>query len=478
MGWSLPEVSEKEQAPSWSPWICLLIVCLGLFTGLLVAVLKSPTTGLPSLRSGVWLPLTTQTFTGISAAIAVYSLWWETLAIRVWNWNEWCRNMRLKWRLRAHQHLVILSHVFIAADAGLLSRLAHIDTQERDSTDTPPLTLLPDNPLTPGISRFEQLLRHLIAQITPSIRRRYPSGSLQIIVQTNGSDKDRESQSFHRVWTAGLPAWKAEVHFQDTNSSFGDWNQFVGARTQPVLVLAMYFRQPDDTLPEFASALFLMPPSILNPGELKNALRLFRAMPLNASTLSAELGEFQDMAQQSVGKKYLVWHSGLSDGPRQSVSRVLSDLSVPLYDSIGNGGVIDYDTACTRYGGLAGWAMIGAAAEMASYGPASQWLLLESENDAWAVMLENAEPAIVHDHFVIQPPFPGGSVLMALLLNAGLYSLMIHYFPSTAFSWSGITFLLLSLIVTLPGLAILLRRITARLQRPEFIRVAIHSGKE
>ncbi|EOQ46303.1 TPA: hypothetical protein ACNV5L_005272 [Citrobacter braakii] len=67
---------------------------------------------------------------------------------------------------------------------------------------------------------------------------------------------------------------------------------------------------------------------------------------------------------------------------------------------------------------------------------------------------------------------------MALLLNAGLYSLMIRYFPSTAFSWSGITLLLLSLIVILPGLAILLRRITARLQRPEFIRVARHSVKE
>ena len=48
MGWSLPEVSEKELAPSWSPWVCLLIIILGLFIGLLVAVLKSP-----SLRSSV-----------------------------------------------------------------------------------------------------------------------------------------------------------------------------------------------------------------------------------------------------------------------------------------------------------------------------------------------------------------------------------------------------------------------------------------
>ena len=122
--------------------------------------------------------------------------------------------------------------------------------------------------------------------------------------------------------------------------------------------------------------------------------------------------------------------------------------------------------------------MIGAAAEMAAYGPASQWLLLEGEDDAWAVTLGNNAPEVRYDLFVIQPPFPGGSVLMALLLNAGLYSLMIRYFPSTAFSWSGITLLLLSLIVTLPGLAILLRRMTARLQRPEFVRAARHTGKE
>ncbi|EOZ4938168.1 hypothetical protein ACQRS1_004426 [Enterobacter hormaechei] len=101
MGWSLPEVPEKEQAPSWSPWNCLLIIILGLFTGLLVAVLKSPATGLLSLSSGAWLPLTAWTFAGISAAIAVYTFRQEMLAVRVWNWNEWCRNMRLKWRLRS-----------------------------------------------------------------------------------------------------------------------------------------------------------------------------------------------------------------------------------------------------------------------------------------------------------------------------------------------------------------------------------------
>lgn len=476
MGWSMPEVPEKEQAPAWSAWVCLLIIILGLFIGLLVAVLKSPSTGLPSLSSGYWLSLTIRTFACISVAIALYSFLWEALAIRAWNWNEWCRNTRLEWRLRAHQHLVILSHVFMTADTGLLSRLAH--TQEEESADVPSLTLLPGETLTPGVSRFEQLLRHLIDQIIPSVRRRYPSGPLQIIVQTSGRDKDRESQSFQRIWRAGSPPWKADIHFQDADSSVGDWNQFVGATKRPVLVLAMHYRQPDDVLPEFASALFLMHPSMLNPGEQKNALRLFRAMPLDTRTLATELGELRDMDLTPANKKHLVWHSGLSDAPRQSVSRVLNDLSVPLYDGIGTGGVIGYDNACVRYGGLAGWAMIGTAADMAAYGPACQWFLLEGENDAWAVPLGNAAPVVGQDRFAVPPPFPGGSVLVALLLNVGLYSLATHYFPSVALSWSGIALLLLSLAVTLPGLTISLRRVTARLQRPAFIRAAQQSGKE
>ncbi|POT57060.1 hypothetical protein C3432_16975 [Citrobacter amalonaticus] len=476
MGWSLPEVPEKAQATAWSPWVCLLIIVLGLFIGLIVAVLKLPTTGLPSLSSGYWLPLTIRTFTGISAAIAVYSFWWETLAIRVWNWNEWCRSMRLMWRRRAHQHLVILRHVCISADTALLPRLAH--AQEEDSAETPPLTLLPEEPLTPGISRFEQLSSNLISQIKPSLLQRYPSGPLQVVVQTSGNDKDRESRSFHRIWNAGSQPWKVDIHFQDAGSPFGDWNQFVESAKRPVLVLAMHYRQPDDVLPEFACALFLMPPSMLNPGEQKNALRLFRAMPLNTSTLATELGELRSMALTPASKKHLVWHSGLSDAPRQSVSRVLNDLSISLYDGIGTGGVIDYDTTCARYGDLAGWAMIGSAADMAAYGPTCQWFLLGDEHNAWAVALGSAAPAVGHDHFIIPAPFPGGSMMMALMLTVGLYSLMIRYFPLMAFSWSGISLLLLSLVATLPGIVFALRRVTSRLQRPLFIRAARQSGKE
>lgn len=476
MGWSLPEVPEREQALSWSPWICLLIIFLFIFIGLLIAVLTSPGDSLPSLNSGYWLPLTAWLLAGMSAAIAFYSFWREMLATSVWNWNEWCRNMRLTWRLRANQHLVILSHIFITADSGLLSRLAH--TQEEDNSDTPLLTLLPNEPLTPGISRFEQILSHLISRITPSLLQQDSPGPLQIIVQTNGRDKDRETHSFHRVWAGKSFPWKTRVHFQDAGSSFDNWNQFVDSTKRPVLVLAMHYRLPDDVLPEFACALFLLPPSMLKPGEQKNVLRLFRAMPLNTRMLANELRELRDMVPGPVREEHLVWHSGLSDAPRQLVSRVLNDLSVPLYEGIGTGGVIDYGSACARYSGLAGWAMIGAAADMAAYGISRQWLLIADEHDAWAVVLGNVAPSVGHDYFVTPAPFPGGSVLMALLLNIGLYSLMIHYFPSGALSWSGLALLLLSLIVTLPGLAILLRRVIARLQRPEFIRVARQSGKE
>jgi hypothetical protein len=107
MGWSLPEIPDKEPA---QPWVCLLIIVLGIFTGLVVTVLTSPAAGLPSLSSGYGLPLTARTFTCISAAIAVYSFWWEMQATRVWNWNEWCRGMRLMWCRRAHQNIVILRY--------------------------------------------------------------------------------------------------------------------------------------------------------------------------------------------------------------------------------------------------------------------------------------------------------------------------------------------------------------------------------
>lgn len=477
MGWSLLKVPEKEQASVWSPWVCLLIIILGLASGLLIAVLVSPTAELSLLNSGYWLPLMTWILPGILAVIALYSLCWEILATGVWNWNTWCRSMCLMWRRRTHQHLIILSHIFLSADSKLLSRLA--DSQEDDDVETPTLILLGEEPMTPGISRFEQLLRHLISQMIPLLIRRYPSGPLQIIVQTSGNNKDRELQSFQRIWVEEHLPWKAEVKLENTGKSLEVWNQFVGSTKCPVLVLAMHYRQSDGAaIPEFASTLFLMPSSMLNPGEQKNALRLFRAMPLNTRLLAAEIGELRDTVSIPEGKKSLAWHSGLSDTVRQSINKVLHELSIPLCDGIGMGGVIDYDKLCARYGALAGWAMIGAAAEMSVYGPTCQWLLHQGKDDAWAVVLGNVTPATGVDHFIVPPPFPGGSIQMALLLSGGLYSLIVFYFPSIAFSWLGIAFLLLLLAMTLPGIPFLLRRVIARFQHPIFIRAVRQSEKE
>lgn len=154
------------------------------------------------------------------------------LAIRVWNWNAWCRNMRLRWRLRwrlrAHQHLAILGHVFAAADVGLLSRLAH--TQEGDSADTPPLTLLPGEPLTPGISRFEQLLRHLIAQITPSIRRRYPRGRYRLLFRPTAATKVVNLTHSIVSGQRDLCPSKAEVHLQEAGPSLAIGSGFGGSK--------------------------------------------------------------------------------------------------------------------------------------------------------------------------------------------------------------------------------------------------------
>lgn len=476
MGWSLLKVPEKEQVSVWSPWVCLLIIILGLFIGLFIAVLTSPTTELSLLNGGYWLPLTTWTFLGIWVVIALYSLYWEILATYVWSWNMRCRNMYLMWRKHTHQHLIILSHIFLSADTKLLSRLAH--SQEDDEVDTPTLILLHEAPMVPGISRFEQLLRHLISRIMPLLLRRYPSGPLQIIVQTSGSNRDRELQSFQRIWIEEKLPWKAEVKLQNTGQSLEVWNQFVGSTKCPVLVLAMHYRQTDDAIPEFASALFLMPSSMLNPGEQKDALRLFRAMPLNPRLLATEIGELSDTVFIPEGKKSLAWHSGLSDTVRQSIHKVLYELSIPLCDGIGMGGVIDYDRLCARYGALAGWAMIGAAADMAVYGPTCQWLLHEDEDEAWAVILGNVTPAIGQEHFIVPPPFPGGSIQMALLLSGALYSLIIFYLPAIAFSWLGAVFLLLLLLTTLPGIPFVLRRVIARFQHPIFSRAVRQSEKE
>jgi hypothetical protein len=44
-------------------------------------------------------------------------------------------------------------------------------------------------------------------------------------------------------------------------------------------VLAMHYRQPNESLPEFASVLLLKPSSLVKQGEYNFILKIFHAMP-------------------------------------------------------------------------------------------------------------------------------------------------------------------------------------------------------
>lgn len=476
MGWSQPNVPVKDDARPWSPWICLLIIVAGIFFALVWVISHPSPGGLPSLSSGYWLPLTINVCAGMTIAITAYLLWWESQAVSVWNWNEWRRNMHAIWRRRAHQHLFVATHVTLTADPQLLSRLAGVATENDENAS--PLTLLPGEPLIPGIFRFGQLVQLLINQVKSAFLQRYPSGPLTILIQTSTLDSEQELQSFNRLWADEKLPWTPDIHILPNTLPFRAWEHYVSSTRVPILVLALHYRQPDESLPEFASALLLMPGFVLAPDERKTAIRLFRGMPFNSVALTSELKELCDMGQQPANKKHLVWHSGLAAAPRQGLGRILTELSLPLYDDVGAGGVIDFDQKCGSYGGLAGWLMVAAATEMASYGPESQWLLCENEQQAWAVVLGHGYPVTDAEAGEASPsPYPAGSVMLALLFNVGLFSVMQQY-PSLAFSWMGAVILFMSLVVTLPGIALLLRKLIARLQYPVFVKAARQSGKE
>jgi hypothetical protein len=103
-----------------------------------------------------------------------------------------------------------------------------------------------------------------------------------------------------------------------SNSSvFNNWNKFLSTARYPLLVLALHYRQPEEALAEFACALLLLPEAMLKSSEQRDAVRVFRAMPLNTGALPRELAELRDMAQQPSGVKHLVWHSGLSRRPHR-----------------------------------------------------------------------------------------------------------------------------------------------------------------
>jgi len=477
MGWSLPNIPTRDKAPAWSPWICLLIIVAGLFVALVQVVMHSPGGGLPTLASGYWLPLTAYTLVGISTAIALYLLWWEARSYWVYNWNNWRQDTRLAWQYYAHQHLCVVRHAVLTADPQLLPRLAGGATERQD--DGPPLTLATDKPVIPGVFRFEQLCQQLIQQHRTSLIQRYPSGPLTVLIQTISMDKEREKEAFSRLWAAeGLP-WTPTIQFLPDELLCHDWNQRLQATHAPVLVLALHYRQPEENLPEFACALMLFPEAMLKPAEQRDAVRVFRAMPLNTGALPRELAELRDIAQQPAGIKHLVWYSGLSGSSAQALGRVVNGLPLPLHEDIASAGIIDFAKISANYGHLAGWLMVAAATEMVNYGPGSHWLLQADNKQACAVVVGNSLPVIRDEEVRRSPlPYPAGSLCLGILLNIAVFSVVARFFPDWLFSWYGVLSMLLSLVATLPGSVFLLRRTLASLQRPRFIQAAGLARKE
>ncbi|MCX3081840.1 hypothetical protein N2K17_12670 [Klebsiella michiganensis] len=475
MGWSLPDVPARPDAQPWSPWVCLSIIFIGVFAALVRVVLSSPAGGLPALESGYWLPLTGYTASGIMIAIIFYSLSWEIRTFLVRNWNNWRRNMHLAWQYQAHQHLCVVQHVMLTADPQLLFRLSGGMIEQQDEAS--PLTLVSDEPVIPGISRFEQLCLQLIRQFRAPLIQRYPSGRLTVLIQTTTTDKEREQAFFARLWEDEALPWTPTIHVLPDELPYNDWNQRLPATHSPVLVLALHYRQPEEVLPEFACALLLLPDAMLKPSERRDAVRVFRAMPLNTGALPRELAELRDMVQQPSGVKHLVWHSGLSASSAQALGRVVNEL--PLHTDIAAGGIIDFAKISADYGSLAGWLMVAAATEMVNYGPGSHWLLQANDKHASAMVVGNSLPVIRDEAVRMLPlPYPAGSLCLAVLLNVATFGAVARFFPDWMFSWSGVFSMLLSLAVTLPGAVFLLRRSLTYLQRPRFIQAAGLAHKE
>ncbi|WP_456310967.1 hypothetical protein [Serratia proteamaculans] len=474
MGWSLPQVPARPPATAWSPWVCLFIILSGVVAGLAWALFSAPAGGLSSLSSGAWLPLSAYTLVSIIVGTTLYLLWWEGQALSIWFWNSWRLNMRAAWRRQAHQHLCVVSHVVLTPEVECVPRL--IGLARRDDSDKPSSTLLPGEALVPGIFRFEQLCRVLIAQATSSLARWYPAGRVTVIIQTSSGSEEAMQEQRQRIvalWQQLALPWSVTVEMLPVGFPFGYWNTQLPTFHHPLLVLALHYREPGEAQAEFASALLLAPPDLIPAALRKEAMKLFRAMPLKTGRITAELKALRDMAQQPAETIRLVWFSGLTAPQSQLLSTATRGLSLSLSSSASAGGFIDFDKGCERYGPLASWLMLAAAVEAANYDMGSHWLVWADAKQGWAMVAGNqdAEPSQPSEEMPAAP-FPAGGLMLAVLLNAlSLWFLALAY-PAGLFSWGGMVCILLIAGITLPGIALFFRRTVARLLYPVFIRAA------
>ncbi len=482
MGWSIPQVPARAATSAWSPWVCLLIILAGVLAGLGWAIFSAAGSGLSSLSSGAWLPLTGVVLAGIMAGITLYLLGWEVQALGSWYWNSWRLNMYTAWQRQAHQHLCVVSLVTLTPDTQCIPRL--IGLASVDDSEKPPTTLLPGEALTPGISRFGQLCQVLISQATSSLASWYPTGHITVVIQTASVAEDSAQEQQQRIsalWKQQSLPWTLTLEVLPAEFPFEYWNKQLPELKNPLLVLALHYRVPDENQAEFTSALLLSPPSLLPSALQKDAMRLFRAMPLKIARLTAELKELRDMAQQPVEAIRLVWFSGLTPPQSQQLLSAANEqsLSLSLSRSAPMAGIIDFDKGSERYGPLASWLMMAAAAEAADYDMGSHWLVWADDKQAWAMAAGN-QPAVVHHPAESTPvaPFPAGGMILAVLLNSLLVWFLASAYPAWLFSWPGVFCVLLILGTTLPGIALALRKITARLLLPGFICAAAEHDRD
>ncbi len=471
MGWSVPEVPERTPTSACSPWICFFIIFVCVLISIAWLLFSGSVEERFSLSSGAWLPLASTMLVSSMAILTLYLLGWEIQALKAFYWNSWRINLHAAWQQHAHQHLCVVNQSSLMVNSDYVPQLTGL-VAKNDVIDKP-TTLLAGEALTPGISRFEQLSQILLKQAASSLVSWYPSGAVTVVIQTSAASLEQEKQRVASLWKQHALPWTPTFHVLRAEFPFEFWNNQLLASHNPLLILAIHYRQVNETLAEFASALLLAPPLLLSATQQREAIKVFRAMPLQTSELSAELKELKEMNQQPSASVGLVWFSGLSFPQRQQLTSAVFELPLSLRSSAPMAGLIDFDEGCDQYGHLAGWLMSVTAIEAVNYDMGSQWLVWADDKQAWAMVAGRKMPLMnTFPERAQAAPFPAGGMMLAVLLNTLLIWSLVFAFPAWLFSWWGSFALLAVPGVTLPGLALALRKVVASALLPGFIRAA------
>lgn len=475
MGWSVPQAAPCEKPHRWSPWICVCIFAVVYFSALVWVVFDTPSTGLYSLASGHYLLLTGFTVVAILSGLTGYLLPLEIQSLMYFDWTHWQANTHAVWQKWTHQHLCIVEAKNFSPDAELLFRLAGLEPADHDvsAQETVGINIPTGGILVPGIFRFEALSRFLLMEMIPAMQGMSDHKVLSLVVQTSRLLSEEHAKCLEKIWQSLPLTSQLDLHLLPAELPFEGWNNPLINTQNPVLILAFHYREPDDKLPEIATSLLLSPARLLKPDAHSSLPQLFRAMPLNLKKLPEDLQELRDMAQQPADSLRLVWFSGLTESLRQKLNAVVHDLKLPLRQDAPMAGQLDFDKGCGNYGPLAGWLMVGAAADMVTRGQGSQWVLTAAEDAAWAIAVGTKVPVKSDYHSQLpNDTYPAGCLVASLLFNLVLFWFLGHVFPDWLFSFWGAVSVILTLFVTMIGSVFALRLLINRLLEPHFIRSA------